>query len=486
MYSEVFFRVKLPDGLTESFSSVRGVKQGCVLSPLLFNLFVSDLPGIFDQTCDPVNLYNSEIPCLMFADDLVLLSTTSTGLQNALNKLDTYCTKWGLSLNLNKTKVIIFNKSGHLLKNYSFSVNNAPIEITTSYMYLGIIFTICGSFTKAVEHLTNQAQKALFKLIQKDTRNNVLTALKLFDSLILPIIRYGSEVWGPFYIKRLNDRNLLNLCDKLPLEKIQTKFCRYILGVHKKSTNIATRSELGLYPLLLDLLTHSAKYWIQLCNTGIDRLVKRAYLDSYISMDKSHTWASHMQKLWAHFSLTGVWENQGTRHRHKTISLLVTAILKEYNLQWEDILNSENSKLRTYKRFKIRPSLENYLCVGNVSTRQEFTRLRISAHFLRIETGRYTVPKKTPIEERICQLCNNSVEDEKHFVLECPFLQVERDALFNTLHTFTNFKNLNTEDKFLFIMSYNNGDTEVFRHIATFINLCVYTRKVALGLSPAV
>lgn len=483
MYSEVFFRVKLPGGLTESFSSIRGVKQGCVLSPLLFNLFVGDLPAIFDQTCDPVSLHNTDISCLMFADDLVILSTTSTGLQTALDKLDSYCTKWGLCLNMNKTKVMIFNKSGHLLKNYRFTINNQPIEIATSYMYLGIVFSICGSFTKAVEHLLNQANKALFKLKQKDIRNNVLTALKLFDTLILPIIRYGSEVWGPFYIKRLNETNLLDLCEKLPLEKIQTKFCRYILGVHRKSTNIAVRAELGKYPLLTDILTHSAKYWIQLCNTGIDSMVKKAYLDSYTSKDRLSTWATHIQTLWTHFGLSEIWNNQGTHYRHKIINLLSTDIVNKYDLLWQNRVNLDDSKLRTYKLFKSTTGLENYLCTVNVSIRQEFTRLRISAHFLRIETGRHTVPKKTPIENRICQMCNsNSIEDEKHFILSCPLYKSEREALFTNLNSFTNFRSLDQNEKFHFIMSYNNGDSEVFRYISKFINLCADKRKVAQAL----
>ena len=66
------------------------------------------------------------------------------------------------------------------------------------------------------------------------------------------------------YIKHLNERNLLDLCEKM--------------GVHKKSTIIAVTAELGLYPLLIDLLTYSAKYWLYLCNTGIDSIAKNRIL----------------------------------------------------------------------------------------------------------------------------------------------------------------------------------------------------------------
>jgi hypothetical protein len=349
-------------------------------------------------------------------------------------------------------------------------------------MYLGIVFTICGSFTKAVEHLSNQAQKALFKLKQKDVRNNVLTALKLFDTLVMPIIRYGAEVWSPFYIKRLNDRNLLDLCEKLPLERIQIKFCKYLLGVHRKSTDIAVRAELGVYPVLIELLTHSAKYWLHLCNMKQTSLVKLAYFESHHLKDKLPMWATCLQKLWTQFSLIETWNNQGTRYRHKIINLLVSGILNEYDKSWTTKINADTSKLRTYKLFKTNPSLENYLCTSSISTRQEFTRLRTSAHFLRIETGRYTVPRKTPIEDRICQMCNlNSIESEQHFVLECPLYHSEREDLFNTFNSFTDFQSLEPDDQFIFIMSYNNGDTEVFQHVSKFVNLCVEKRKVAIN-----
>ena len=63
------------------------------------------MPAIFDKNCSPVKLFDVEINCLQFADDLILLSETAGGLQTALNRLENYCTKWGLVINSEKTKV---------------------------------------------------------------------------------------------------------------------------------------------------------------------------------------------------------------------------------------------------------------------------------------------------------------------------------------------------------------------------------------------
>ena len=62
---------------------------------------------MFDSTCDPVELQNKKLSCLMYADDIVILSESANGLQNCIDKLEYFCKKWNLSVNLNKTNVLI-------------------------------------------------------------------------------------------------------------------------------------------------------------------------------------------------------------------------------------------------------------------------------------------------------------------------------------------------------------------------------------------
>ena len=86
------------------------MKQGDGLSPLLFNIFINDLPQIFSGENNSPLLQNTAISCLTYADDLLLMSTSESGLQNCSNKLSGYCRMWKLNVNTQKTKLMILVK----------------------------------------------------------------------------------------------------------------------------------------------------------------------------------------------------------------------------------------------------------------------------------------------------------------------------------------------------------------------------------------
>ena len=95
LYSDLYARVKTREGLTDPFPIEVGTRQGCNLSPMLFNLFVNDLP-LFLQRNESgyVLLHDIKLRCLLYADDIVLMSDTHSGLQKSLKLLETYCNNW--------------------------------------------------------------------------------------------------------------------------------------------------------------------------------------------------------------------------------------------------------------------------------------------------------------------------------------------------------------------------------------------------------
>lgn len=135
----------------------------------------------------------------MYADDVVLRSSTETGLQNSINKLWKFADDWHMHINCEKTKIVVFNKSGRL-KKINITVNSTPLECVQKYTYLGTTFSASGTFCYAKENIYKKGMKALFKLRKsfENDRPRINTILHIFDHTITSIFLYGSEIWGIF------------------------------------------------------------------------------------------------------------------------------------------------------------------------------------------------------------------------------------------------------------------------------------------------
>ena len=96
-------------------------------NPTLFYLYINDLSTLFDATCDPVNSKETQLSCLLYPDDLVLISQSGVGLQSCLDKLSDYCDQWNLTVNINKPKVMIFNKAGRKITKDIFIFKESQI-----------------------------------------------------------------------------------------------------------------------------------------------------------------------------------------------------------------------------------------------------------------------------------------------------------------------------------------------------------------------
>lgn len=110
MYEKTKTNIKFANGLSKSFTSECWVKQGDILIPSLFNIFID---GIVEElkkgNCNPVYIGDISVISLLYADDIVLLSESKSELQNCLNVLETYWSNWKLQVNVEKSKVLIFN-----------------------------------------------------------------------------------------------------------------------------------------------------------------------------------------------------------------------------------------------------------------------------------------------------------------------------------------------------------------------------------------
>ena len=143
----------------------QGVKQGCILSPLLFNIYLSDLQQNTEK--EDIKISPGEtLGCIIWADDILLLSKSELGLSNMLSTLNTFTEKNGMKINTTKTKAMIFNKNGRHIKK-SFPYGESKIESTRHYKYLGFLVTPSGEIHSGLKDLKDRAMRAFIKFKSK-------------------------------------------------------------------------------------------------------------------------------------------------------------------------------------------------------------------------------------------------------------------------------------------------------------------------------
>ena len=477
MYDKSDYIIKSNSKFSYPIESSSGVKQGCCLSPLLFNTYVNDIHSIFNPDCDPINFENIQLNSLSYADDLVLLSESPQGMKNCLKALENYCSKWGLNVNPKKTKVIVFNRSfSKEVKNLLFSIHGNIIETVKSYTYLGVVVTNTGQFYKATEALYLKSLRALFSLYSaidvRADKGNIQLYLKLFDSLIKPISLYGCEIWG-YHISQTPNN---------PISKFINKFYRTLLGVPKYASTLGVHVELGRFPIDVNTNLAMIKYWFRLICLPENKLVSRCYWNSLKSIGESDPWFSAIKNIIFSCGQYELWSS------HSEMSnLYLNNIAKsscdyiKRNLKDQFLLNAvlkmdQEVKLEPFKKLKIHTNaytVSPYLTkINSFLKRSLLAKLRLGILPLESETGRrFGVPRS----ERICKQCDSGeIEDLEHFLFVCPKFAIPRLTYLVHLSKISPFvQSYSNKEKLTFLFFNDTASSRTIEFAANFLfTLC--------------
>ena len=200
LYQNVECSVRVNGFLSDWFEVTTGLKQGCLISPLLFSLYINDLYDEIKSQELGVTAGDDLICMLMYADDVCLIAETEQDLQAMLNTLDSWCTKWKLQVNAKKTQVVHFRYGPSVNRTtFQFTCGVDCIKVVDKYRYLGLVFSEFLNFELMVKTVAQAAHRALGLLIAKDKVQGGMPFScfsKLFDQLVQPIIDYGAGIWG--------------------------------------------------------------------------------------------------------------------------------------------------------------------------------------------------------------------------------------------------------------------------------------------------
>ena len=223
IYERFQCRVVCGNHITEPFEVHTGVKQGCVLSPLLFNLVID---WLMTQTTDKPRgirwTLTTSLEDLDFADDITLLASSHKDMQEKLNRLISFASNVGLKLNKNKTKLIKQNAGS----NQPIKIDNTEVEIVNNFTYLGSIISSEGDCTTEIKTRISKAKQAFAAMQRtwKSKKISLKTKCRLFKSNVLSVLLYGSECWK-------ETTTIIR-----SLDSFQTKCLRRIKGIHWPNT----------------------------------------------------------------------------------------------------------------------------------------------------------------------------------------------------------------------------------------------------------
>ncbi len=116
--------------------------KGCLISPQLFNLYISDLIEEIQNLDLGIPTDEDLISILLYADDIALLAECETYLQQMLDRLHEWCSQWKLKVNVLKSQVMHFRRGSSVPRSlFKFMCGNNQLQIVDKYRYLGLIFT---------------------------------------------------------------------------------------------------------------------------------------------------------------------------------------------------------------------------------------------------------------------------------------------------------------------------------------------------------
>ena len=298
------------DVCSEAASVSIGVAQGSILGPLLFIIYMNDLPD-FVLFCH-VTLY---------ADDTVLyLASKSTAdLQSKINADLRRICKWlranQLTLNVKKSKFLLIGSSPRLSKVGSIiiSADDIPLDNVDSYTYLGIVINNRFSWSDHIDCIRGKISKKLGLLRRIKSCLPLNARIMFFNSFILPLFDYGDIIWG--------DRGNASLMSELQV--LQNKAARLILDLPAHSSATDALMILGWKPLSRRRKEHHVIFMYKLINNYFCHSINVSFngdFHSYYTRSRNDIRKSRATRRWGHWSAVNfsadIWNGLDTTLRN--------------------------------------------------------------------------------------------------------------------------------------------------------------------------
>ena len=186
--------VRVNEEMTEWVKLGRGVRQGCCLSPTLFNIYIEDMiTNVLQERKEGISIGGKKINCIRFADDMVLVAENSQTLQGLVTLLENGMEDYSMKINVKKTKVMVVNNE----ENVMIRAKDGIIERVKRYRYLGSLITDDWRSILEIKGRIAMAKDAFNrkKNLLCSTGLNLQLRKRLVKCYVWSVLMYGSEAW---------------------------------------------------------------------------------------------------------------------------------------------------------------------------------------------------------------------------------------------------------------------------------------------------
>ena len=202
IYANSMSAVRTSEGLTDWFDITSGVRQGFVLSPLLFITYM-------DRITKEANIEQEALNELLFADDQSQTHESKERYKKHTSSLNSTCEEYDLKISVNKTETM---KVSRTPGNLNIKINDTNLKQVKELKYLGSIFTEDGRLNRKIENRTQKANNVSYQLAKllKHSDIPMETKRKIINSIFVQTLTYQCQTWTmtkPLERKNYNLRN---------------------------------------------------------------------------------------------------------------------------------------------------------------------------------------------------------------------------------------------------------------------------------------
>ena len=191
-YGGLYCRVLWDGHYSDWFLVSAGVRQGGVLSPDFYSIYVDDLVYLLRSCGAGCYIADKFAAALLYADDMAVLSPSLKGLAKLLRLCEAYCLEWDIGLNGKKTKNLMFGKGPS--PSYSLKLNGQQIPWVDKWKYLGVELCRGPRFTCCIEETLRKFYGAANSILRIDGRSDDLVMLRLLETHCVSVLSYAVEV----------------------------------------------------------------------------------------------------------------------------------------------------------------------------------------------------------------------------------------------------------------------------------------------------